>query len=510
MKEILSREEKRRSWQYAAYIVCGLLIIAALAIWGTKLPFFEPAGQLPPTGDIVLAASQGLDEICVDAVFDPDSRQLTGTQTLTLTNRTGQTQDAAVLRSYSGAYLSQETSPAATEELFDSCYYAGFSTGGLLVDSASVGGAKADFAFDDAARTVLRLPLSDPWQPGETIAVTLTWHVHIPACASRFGESGGIWALGNVFPTPAVWEEDAWRTDAYISIGDPFVTECANWSVRLTVPRGYSVAATGYAEPRVQGDTHVYDMRAEAVRDFALALSDRWQIVTGMAFDTMIVACARDRDRARDMLRFARQAIKCYESHWGDYVYPTLTLAETDFPFSGMEYPRMAMIGASALTRGGQTLEFAVAHETAHQWWSAQVGSDPVYQAWQDESLCEYALMDYIGTYYGASSRQDAVYQRIETAMRITVPRGVTPGSPIDYFADLAEYTQVVYHRGAALWTALETMMGKDALDTALRSYQQQYRFATASRADVTRLLSEHAGRDLTALMVDYLDTYID
>ena len=137
------------------------------------------------------------------------------------------------------------------------------------------------------------------------------------------------------------------------------------------------------------------------------------------------------------------------------------------------------------------------------------VGSDSYYQAWQDESLCEYALMDYIGRYYGADARRNAAFDRIETAMRITIPRGVTPGSPIDYFQDLTEYSQVVYRRGAALWMALENLMGKDQLDAALQKYVQEYRFRLASREDLTQLLSQAAGQDLSALMEDYLDTHI-
>jgi len=93
--------------------------------------------------------------------------------------------------------------------------------------------------------------------------------------------------------------------------------------------------------------------------------------------------------------------------------------------------------------------------------------------------------------------------------MRITIPRGVTPGSPIDYFQDLTEYSQVVYRRGAALWTALETLMGKEQLDAALRQYAEAFRFSIATREDLTRLLSQAAGQDLTPLMEDYLDTYI-
>ena len=137
------------------------------------------------------------------------------------------------------------------------------------------------------------------------------------------------------------------------------------------------------------------------------------------------------------------------------------------------------------------------------------VGSDSFQQAWQDESLCEYSVLDYFGQVYGPDTREDVAFLRIETAMRITVPRGVTPGSPIDYFQDMNEYSTVVYCRGAALWRALETHLGKDALDAALRRYAEEYRFGFATRDDLTRLLSDEAGQDLSALVSDYLDTYL-
>lgn len=108
----------------------------------------------------------------------------------------------------------------------------------------------------------------------------------------------------------------------------------------------------------------------------------------------------------------------------------------------------MVMMGGSLVEAGGQDLELTVAHEVAHQWWYAMVGSDSYYQPWQDESLCEYAVMDYVGQWYGAQAREDFRVQRVEAALRTGTAQTVTPGSPIDYFADLEEYTLVCYRPG--------------------------------------------------------------
>lgn len=505
MRERLSPQENRRAWRYAALIVVCLVACVALAWHFTAHPM--QSVFLPPTKEAVLEAAQGLDSITIDAVFDPESKQLTATQVMALRNPSGQALDHVTLRSYSGAYLSEATSPVANDELFTASYGQQFSTGGLILDSAMVNGDRVQHTWEDDAKTVLTLPAK--WAADGEITVTLTYHVNIPDCGSRFGVQEGIFALGNVFPTLALWQDGAWRTEGYVSIGDPFLTECANWTVRLTLPQGYTVASTGYAEPVRVADANVYTLQAQAVRDFALVISDQFATSTAMADDVLVVAHARDKAATQRMVKFARQAIACYEAHYGDYVYPTLTLVEVSFPYGGMEYPRMVMIGAEVIASQGDALEITVAHEVAHQWWYAMVGSDSYHQAWQDESLCEYALMDYIGRYYGASTRASTAFDRIETAMRITIPRGVTPGSPIDYFQDLTEYSQVVYRRGAALWMALENLMGKDQLDAALQQYVQDFRFRLATRPQLTQLLSQAAGQDLTALMEDYLDTYI-
>lgn len=505
MKQGLSPRENRRAWLYAALVVLLMLLCGALAWFASTREYEET--YLPSTSQAVQEAAKGLDSIIIDASFDPYSHLLSATQVMTLRNPAGHTLDNVTLRSYSGAYLQESTSPAASDELFSACYGTGFSSGGLVLESAQVNGKTVDFTWVDQAHTVLSLPAQ--WYAGSKVTVELRYTVSVPQCASRFGVDDDIFALGNVFPTLALWEGDSWRTESYCAIGDPFLSACANWTVRLSMPPGYTVAGTGYSQPVYLGDGAVCTLQAQAVRDFALVISDQFTTASGMADDVLITAYAKDRADAQRMVKYARQAITCYEQHYGEYVYPTLTLAEVSFPYGGMEYPQLVMIGDEIIAASGDSLEVTVAHEVAHQWWYAMVGSDSYNQAWQDESLCEYALLDYVGQVYGTAIRESTAFDRIETAMRITIPRGVTPGSPIDYFQDLSEYSTVVYRRGAALWLAMENLLGKDGLDAALQGYVQQYRFGIATRDGLTQVLSQAAGQDVSALMEDYLDTYI-
>ncbi len=510
MKEELTREERRQARRIAMLIVLGLMVLAGLIWWVTTWDLWTDKGSMPEESDVVLAAAQSMDSISIQAKINDGQNLLTATQTMVLTNRGNEPLDRVVLRSYSGAYLTEDTSPAATDELYDVCYPEGFSAGGLIMEKTVVNGAEITYIWSDDAKTVLTLMLSDPWDAGETLTLEMQYHVNIPVCAGRFGVYDGIWSLGNVFPTLAVREDGEWRTDAYTSIGDPFQSSCANWDVTLTLPEGYTVAATDYVQASTADHQQTYAFSAHAVRDFAVVFGKKLHLVTGIEGDTLVIACATDASRASEMLKYARQALRSFEKRYGTYVYPSLTVTESAYVLNGMTYPRLSFISQTNAETGGQTLEYAVAHEVAHQWWSVMVGSDGINQAWQDESLCEYALMDYIGDYYGTDDRDTAIYQRIETALRITISRDITPGSPITYFNDQTEYLQVVQRRGAALWIALENYFGQDGLDSLLQTYVQRYRFSSATREELTEMISDQAGVDLSELIADYLDTHID
>lgn len=455
----------------------------------------------------------GLDEMDLTVDFHPEMHRLTVSQQLRLMNRTGETLHTLVLRAYPNAFQSQDVSPIATEELFDLCYLDGFSGGSLVMTSAQVAGKAGDmqevrYLYTDAQKTVQEWTLPKAWEPGETLIVQANYTINVPKAASRFGEQNGLWAIGNAFLFPAVWEDGAFRTDPYYAVGDPFVSDCMNVTANVFLPEGYGCVGPAPAiETAVEGGV-CFTFEATAVRDVAFCMAERYHWASAMEGDTLLFAYGQSGAASQEALRYARQALHCYEERFGEYPYLSLSLVVVDFPFGGMEYPGMVMISAELWRKGGQVLEWSVAHEVAHQWWYAVVGSDQVNQAWQDEALCEYSLLQYVETYYGKSAKEDLQRSRIQTSLRVSVPHGMVPGSPLDDFATMGEYTLLVYRRGAAMLLALDTAMG-GKLDDFLKAYYSKYQFLRPTRADFEALLAESTGQDYVPLMVDYLDTHI-
>lgn len=487
-------------------------ILLAAAALGALLAFGWISARnihRPAPSDTLVRAAQGLDEIIIEAELNPQERTVKVRQTLRLVNRTGQRQNAAVLRAWPNAFQSMDTSPCTAEEKrFDSFYPDGFSSGALVVGRMQANGEAVVHRYTDAAKTVLMVPVPGGWETDEAVEVEAEYVIQLPRMAYRFGVWDGVYALGNAFLIPTVWEAGAWRTDAYLPVGDPFVTDCANYTVEVAVPAGMECAGSGHPAVEKAGKQWLYRFDAPAVRDFALVISDRFRMAQAEEGGVLITAYAQKASQAREMLRVAQKAIRVYESLWGEYPYPSFTLAQIHMPLGGMEYPALAMISADELLKGGRELEYLVAHETAHQWWYALVGSDGFHQPWQDEALCEFGVLEYAGHVYGRAERDALEQSRMESAMRVTVPQGVTPGAPLDRFSSFGEYSLVVYDRGAACLCALDRMLG-EGLNPFLREYANAFAFSRASREDFEALLAQVTGEDLSPMIRDYLDTTI-
>jgi len=455
-------------------------------------------------GERARLASQALNEYIFDLAFRPDEKQLAVTMRLAYQNNTGDTLHSLVLRTFANAYATAESSPAAIDETYDACYPNGFSEGALTLEGLWWNDVLiTDHTYLDTEQTALNIPVP-ALEPNGTGTLLLRCTITVPNCAHRFGYSDHVWQFGNALPILSVYENGTWRTDPYCPIGDPFVSECANYTVTLSVPDGWQCAATAKAEK----DGNLLRMRAEAVRDFTFALSREWQCAQTNANGVRVLSFASDASSARRAAKYAVQAIKTYEKLYGTYPYAALTLSEADFPLGGMEYPGFILLDQSYYYKDWEdTLELLIAHETAHQWFYALVGSDQYYAAWQDEALSEWAMLRYVKTRYGISAYNHLVASRIDAPMQENILSPVTPGSPIDYFGDFSTYSAVVYGRGAALMQAVEEMTG--SADAFLRAYCDQFAFSFASREDFTRCLNDWSGKDLSPLILDYIDTYI-
>ena len=479
-----------------------LSVAGALALFLLFFLLLQPGAPMA-MGETLQAAAAGRANYSAVLRLDDEKQSLSISQQVSYTNQTDAPLENIVVRLWLNAYENEESSPAALEEIYDTCYPDGFSSGFVSLYDVKWNGEQREYTYLDEERTALAIAIPT-LQPGETGELFIRCVANIPDGAHRIGVTPSGYQLGNILPTIAMLDENSWLIPEYAPIGDPFVSESANYDLTLYLPEGYAPACSA---PLKKGEDGAWRGEMLCARDIGLCASTNYWQASEKTGNTTVYSYGPSMDGARRALRYAVKALEIFSSLYGEYPWPALTICSADFPFGGMEYSGLCMIGENYYEPGMEdSMELVIAHEVAHQWFYSLVGSDQFQHPWQDEAICEYAMLRYVQKRYGQDSFEALKFYRVDAPMQENIPGSLTPGSPIDYFSAYGDYSSVVYGRGAAFFLALDEMMEK-GVDDFLRSYVREYAFDFVSRQEFEMFLNRYAGMDLTPLMLDYLDT---
>jgi hypothetical protein len=144
-------------------------------------------------------------------------------------------------------------------------------------------------------------------------------------------------------------------------------------------------------------------------------------------------------------------------------------------------------------------MELTVVHEFGHQYWQGMVATNEFEEAWLDEGINSYAEVNAMASIFGPHTSTldrswanfgDAGYQRISY---ITSP----DYDPVTRFAwkfrDFESYDLITYGKSATLLSTLESIIGRDTMDEAMRTYFERYRFTHPTAEDFLRTIEEVA-----------------
>lgn len=376
--------------------------------------------------------------------------------------------------------------------------------GSFDLDGTSVGGQPVAASLDGS---VLEVPFPSVLMPGAEAQVELSYRLRVPSGPGRTGAGRHALALGNWFPILSPYRDD-WERHQYTEVGDPGVSEVADFDLRLATSIPLTVAAGG--DQDWSDDTHVR-ITASGQRDLALSLSPEYAVAEAAAGPTLVRGYAPDPARARVFAETAARFLAWYGARFGAYPYPTLSLSETDLPsiWTGMEYPRQIFLSADVAlpsTIEGSELEDLIAHETAHQWFYALVGDDQIRTPWLDEPFAEY--LPYLYYRRELPDRAELLWQQWVVAgldERIRAAGGRPVDSAVYAFPDNRAYVTIVYSRGARMLHDLRSTMGADAFEATLADEVRIFSGKIASPSAVLDLFQRHSPVNLNPLLASYL-----
>lgn len=394
--------------------------------------------------------------------------------------------------------------------------------------------------------TVMWIPLPTPLLPHDSTTLEFSWSYEPPPAPSdgRQGREEHLYFMGYWYPQVAVYDDvNGWVADPYLLEAE-FYMDPADYDVRLTVPRGWVIGATGtlrnasevlspaararLADARRTGNVmHVVEPGASAasafagsgatttwhftasnVRDFSWGTSDRfmWDATRALigSRDTVdIYSFYRQHAPAAAWAlggaRFTRDAIEKLSAYLWPYPWPQMTSMEGVLDSGGMEYPMMTLMQpwADTLSLAGDLM-----HETGHMWFPMQVGSSETRYPWMDEGFTQYDVAQGMRALYGeprAGGRpgdsepgQRELYLGAARAghdMTLMWPGDLYPQSL---------YFIMYYDKTAQVLSALRGVLGEETFHRAFREYGRRWAGKHPYPYDFFNTMSDVSGRDLS------------
>ena len=425
----------------------------------------------------------------LDVQIDTGQRVLTGTATITVTNRTNTAWTTLALRLYPNLP-----------------HYAG----AMRLRSLHVGGQPVAFSLNASATAAL-VDLRDPIPPNRSAQIeviyTVTYHpVHTPTYL-LFGEQDGIVNLPLAYPALAVPEPDGgWRLDDGIPLGDTLTAESSFFRARVTVPTTMTLISSAVIVDRMPLTTTEqvqYELVSGPARELILLLGPDYQQLETTVGGVRVRSFYRKGDEAagRAALTYAIGALQVYSRRFGPYPFAKLDVATAMLLNRGMEYPTLNLLGIALYRDQRPKLEFLVAHEVAHQWWYNLVGNDQIREPWLDEGLTEYSTYFYYQDVYGTERAETLRLHRWETPYKYVRQRGLDApiGLPATAYSQ-ENYETIIYAKGALFFHELRTQLGDETFLAVLRSYRERFRYRLATAQDFQRVAEAVSQRDLSSL----------
>lgn len=373
-------------------------------------------------------------------------------------------------------------------------------------------------------RTVAEVTLPRPVAPGETARVSLDFRSRLPRVSERTGWKGDYFLVAQWFPKIGVLEESGWNCHQFHANAE-FFADFGDYDVSIDVPAQYKgkVGATGrrVEERPASGDRILYRFRQESVHDFAwtadpgfVVLHDFFREAGLHDVELHLFVQPEHASQAARHFRAVKTALSLMGRILGPYPYETLTMVDPAWGArgsGGMEYPTFITCGTHLVAPANvHDPEDVTIHEFGHQYFYGLLASNEFEEPFLDEGFDAYMTSRVLKTAYGPNHPTLDLFG-------YRLPLGIEKHYPVDAnrssfreathdvhaqrawaFRDTRTYAAGTYSHTALALSTLESLIGSNVMDRALRLYFERWRFRHPRMRDFVAAVNEVTGRDWT------------
>ncbi|KFI05539.1 peptidase M1 [Massilia sp. BSC265] len=473
----------------------------------------------------------------IAATLDPDKHVVTGRQQLTWRNRSAVPVRSVYIHLYMNAFEGEGSTFFTEQRLrgedFRSSRKSGDGEWGhIALRSVTQGGAAVPWRFvqpDNGPatdHTVARLDLPDAVAPGASTTLDMAFSTQLPRVIARTGYYGSFHMVAQWFPKIAVLElpgergatNPRWNAHEF-HMESEFYADFGSYDVSLTVPKDYTVGATGELQGTsveksgmvthryVQHDVHDFAWTAD--RRSARPLVETW---TGPGSPTVRIEVLYPPEyeaSARPAMKAAKESLTYFSRRLGPYPYRTLTIVIPPYgaeEAGAMEYPTLFTASGYAKVPEKSLAEYELdavtIHEFGHGYFYGILASNEFEEPLLDEGLNSYWEARLMRDRGQLAYPAPAFLKRIGVdpgfdgfdLNRLFMPRERPADAPGQNAWNRLQGIGPVYSRSAIVMRDLEERIGSEAMELGFKEYYRRWKFRHPSIADLREALADGSG----------------
>ena len=390
--------------------------------------------------------------------------------------------------------------------------------GSMTISNLTVDGLSINPEYQ-LANSLMIVRMPSPIEVGQSVIIKMDYSVTVPQSVElNFGMLAyydDVLALAHAYPMICVYDDEGWNAEIPPQDGDVTYTDASFFLVRVHAPTQLTLVTSGSEISRDEaGQSQVLTVASGPARDFYLVASPAFEEVSQTYGEVTINSYAKPeaKDGAQFTLEVASKAIDVFSKRYAPYPYTDLDIVATPNLAFGIEYPGMIAITTRIYDvedgeyRGSPTsiyMESTVAHEVGHQWFYNLVGDDQLDDPWLDESLTQFATLQYYSDQYGKAG-EDGYRMALEDRWGRVDKENIPVGLPVAQYKG-AEYGAIVYGRGALFFLALRDEMGTETFDSFLKEYTESLSCKISTPEYLQALAEQKCSCDLDALFSEWI-----
>ena len=443
----------------------------------------------------------------IQVTLNTEKKTLQGKETIEYTNHSPDTLYFIWFHLWPNAYVSSKTAYA---KQYGSTFVPA-NKGFIDRLAFTANDRSAEIVPHETHPDIIKILLPEPLLPKQTVTIHTPFFVQLPRYTSRLGYEKNDFYISQWYPKPAAYDRFGWHPMPYQDKGE-FYSDFGNFTVEITVPSDYVIAATGalqnvteieaykrlglintikaaeFYKPLIDSSHKTLLFRQHNIHDFAWFASKDFII--------RYLPLQMDQKHMIDVFTFSKSKSGSFWQKAGTRIaetivemskrttpYPYSVISAVEGPFNrfsgGMEYPAICLINSAD--------EHVLTHEVIHNWFYGIIATNERKHPWMDEGFTEWFAMDiYNMDVPMVDSYADVIDQEA------------------DAYDDIQAYAMATYLKAARWLNLLRLEMGSDAFYKGMKQYSEKWKFRHPYPADFKEVMEAVSGKNLN-FMFRYL-----